>query len=70
MTYIRFWVHWLAEYAPKSGKHRFTKFGRLNPRDPKEGAKIILKLLFLTQRPILRRRPERTAKQRKTFSFI
>ena len=70
MTYIRFWVHWLVEYAPKSGKHRFTKSGRLTPRDPKEGAKIILKLLFLTQRPILRRRPERTAKQRKTFSFI
>ena len=53
MTYIWFLVHWLAEYAPKSVKYRFPKFGRLTGRDPREAAKIILKLLFVTQRRVL-----------------
>ena len=50
LNYFFFLVHWLAEHTPKSVKYRFTIFGRLNVRDPREGAKIILKLLFLTQR--------------------
>ena len=42
-------MHWLAEHAPKYAKYQFTKLGPLTVRDPKEGAKIILKLFFLTQ---------------------
>ena len=53
MAYISFWLHWLTEHAPKSVKYRFTKFGRLTLRDHKEGAKIILKLFFLTSRRVL-----------------
>ena len=53
MVYIWFWVHWLADHAPKSVKNRFYKFGRLTVRDPMEGAKIILKLLFETPRQVL-----------------
>ena len=52
MTYIWFWVHSLGEDAPKS---RFTKFFRLTGRDPRAGAKIIFKLLFVTQRRVLRK---------------
>ena len=46
-------VHWLIEHAPISGKYGFTKFGRLTGTGPKEGAKIILQLLFLTRRRVL-----------------
>ena len=65
MTYICFWMHWLAEHAPKSGKYRFTKFRPLTKRDPKEGTKIILKLLFLTWRPVLTKKTKNTKKRRK-----
>ena len=53
MTYIWFWVHWLAEHAPKYAQYQFTRFVRLTVRDPKEGAKIILKLLFVTRKRVL-----------------
>ena len=53
MTYILFCVHWFSEHAPKSSKYRFTRFGRLTGRDPKEGTKFILRLLFLTRRWVL-----------------
>ena len=36
MLYIRFWVHWLAEHAPKSVKYQFTKPGGVTSKDPKE----------------------------------
>ena len=52
MTYIWFWVYSLGEDAPKS---RFTKFFRLTGGDPRAGAKIIFKLLFVTQRRVLRK---------------
>ena len=52
MTYILFWVHWLAGHALKLVKHRSTKFGRLTRRDHREGAKIILQVLFLTRRRV------------------
>ena len=55
MTYIWFWVHCSAEYIPKSVKYRFTKCGRLIVNDPKEWAKVILKWLFLTWRPVFRK---------------
>ena len=48
-------MHWFVEHAPQSGKCRLTKFRRLTGRDLKEGAKIILKLLILTRRPVLRK---------------
>ena len=53
MSYTWFWVHWLAEHAPKSVQQIFSKLGRLTATDPKEGVKIILKWLFLTRRPVL-----------------
>ena len=53
MTHIWFWVHWLAEHTPKSGQYKFTKSCRLTGKDPKKGAKIVLKLLILTWRPVL-----------------
>ena len=53
MTYIWFWVHWLAERTPKSGQYKFTNSCRLTGGDTKEGAKIVLKLLILTWRPVL-----------------
>ena len=46
MSYIYFWVHYFAEQAPKPPKYQFTKFGRRTERNPKEGAKLILKLFF------------------------
>ena len=48
MSYIGFFVHWLAEHTP-----RFIKFGGLTGRDPKEVAKLILQLLFPTRRRVL-----------------
>ena len=56
MSYIWFWVQWLVEHAPKSVQYKFTKLGRLTATHPKEGAKIILKLLFLTRRPVFRKK--------------
>ena len=55
MSYIWFWVQWLAEHVPTSAKYQFTDFGWLTPRDPSEGANIILQLLFLTRMPILKK---------------
>ena len=55
MAYIWFWVHCLAEHVPKPVKYRFSKFGRLNVRDHREGAKYILKFLFLSLRRVLRK---------------
>ena len=55
MTYTWFWVHWLAEHAPKSLKYRFTKFGQLAGRSPSEGVKIVLNLQFLAWGRVLRK---------------
>ena len=65
-------MHWLAEHAPKSGKYRFTKFGQLTGRDPREEAKTISELLFLTRRPVLRKKQRalwKEEKKRKRFIF-
>ena len=56
MTYILFWLHWLAEQAPKSVEYEFTKLGRLTARDPKKGAKVILKFFFLSRKQVLRKK--------------
>ena len=48
-------MEWLPERVPRPANYQFTKFGQLDPRDPREGAKIMFQLLFLTQRPILRK---------------
>ena len=56
MSYIWFWVQWLVGHAPKSVQYKFTKLGRLTATHPKEGAKIILKILFLTRRPVFRKK--------------
>ena len=50
MSYIGFWVHWLAEHAPKSVICQFIKVAGLTVRNPREGAKIIFKILFLSPR--------------------
>lgn len=48
-------MHWSAEHAPKSTKYQLNQFGWLNARNLSEAAKIILKLLFLTERLVLRK---------------
>ena len=53
MSHISSWVNWLAEHTPKPTQYQFAKFGPLIGRGPKEGAKIVLKLLFLTRRRLL-----------------
>ena len=63
-------MHWLAEHAPKSDKHRFTKFGQLTGRDPKEEAKTISELLFLTRRPVLRKNKELYGKKKKSENVL
>ena len=55
MSEIWFWVHYLAEYAPKSVKDQFTKLSWLTLRHLREEVKIISKLLFVTQRLVLRK---------------
>ena len=52
ITYFWFWVYCLIGHPPKSCEYTFTKFGRLTGRHPLEGAKIILRLLFLTRRRV------------------
>ena len=44
-------MHWLVEHTPKSVKYRFAKFGYLTGSDPKEKAKIILRVLILRALP-------------------
>ena len=56
ISYFWFWVHWLAEHAPNSAKYQFIKFGRMTVKYPKKGAKIILKLLFLSRRRVLKKK--------------
>ena len=46
---LKSWVHYLAEDVPKSTKYQYTTFSRLNTRDLKIKAKIILKLIFQLQ---------------------
>ena len=55
MTFFWFCLHWFAEHTPKSVKYTFTKVGRLTGWDPKEVAKITLRLHFLTGRWVLRK---------------
>ena len=43
----------MAEHTLKSVKYRFKKLSQLTERDPREGAKIVLKLLYLTLRRLL-----------------
>ena len=53
MTYIWYLLHWLAHHGLKSAEDQATKLDRLTGRDIVQGAKIILKLLFLIQRGVL-----------------
>ena len=53
MPFIWLRVYWLAGHALKSVKYKFVKFDQPTASDPKEGAKIILRLLFLTRRRVL-----------------
>ena len=48
MPYIWLWVHWLVEHSSKFVKYEFIRLGHLTARDPKKGAKIILKFFFLS----------------------
>lgn len=47
-------MHWLAEQAPKYAKDYLTKLRRLTPSRIREGAKIIFRLVGLTQRQLLK----------------
>ena len=55
----------MADHTPESIKYLFTKLGRLTVRHPKEGAEILLKLLFLTLRPVLRKKQRALLKEKK-----
>ena len=70
MSYVWFWVHWLAEHSAKSGEYRFTRFDRLTGRDPNEGTKIIQKLLFLTQGPVLRKNKKHYDEKKKSENVL
>ena len=55
MSLIWFWVHWLAEHTPKSSKDQFTKHLWQTAGVIREGAKIILKLLYLNRRWVMKK---------------
>ena len=38
----------MSEHAQKSTQYQLNKFGRLNPKNIRDGEKTILKLLFLS----------------------
>ena len=49
MTYIWFLVLWLVEHAPKSPKYQIINFDQVTAINLSEVAKIILKLNFLSK---------------------
>ena len=53
MSYIPFWVRWLAEHAPNTAMRQFNKLAGRNVRKPRETAKITFKLLLLSRRRVL-----------------
>ena len=53
MSYISFWVRWLAEHAPNTAMRQFNKLAGHNVRKPRETAKITFKLLLLSRRRVL-----------------
>ena len=53
MSYISFWLRWLTEHAPKTAARQFNKLAGRNVRNPREAAKIISKLVLLSQRRVL-----------------
>ena len=66
-------LHWLAEHATKSAKYQFMKIFLDGRKRPYGKANIILKLIFVIQKEILRKKnPKRTIQQRKTagMSYI
>ena len=65
MPYIWFWVHWLAEHAPKFVQYQFNKLGLLTTRDPQEGEKIIWKFVFLSRKQVITKKTNNTMKKRK-----
>ena len=70
MTYIWFWVHWLAERTPKTLIYKFTKVGRLTGRDTKEVAKILLRLPFPTGNWVLRKIQSTTPQRTHTYIWL
>ena len=38
MSHIHVWMHCLPEHAPQYTKYKFTKFGQVTVKDPREGA--------------------------------
>ena len=55
----------LGAYATKFGNYQFTTVGQLTPRDPKEGAKIILKFLFVTRKRVFKKNQRAIRKEEK-----
>ena len=55
----------LGVYATKFGNYQFTKVGQLTPRDAKEGAKIILKFLFVTRKRVFKKNQRAIRKEEK-----
>ena len=58
-------MYWLAEHAPKSSKYQFIKLAGVTVGNLTEGAKIILKLLFLTSMVNCSKKPKSTIQYRK-----
>ena len=65
MSYIRFWVHWLAEHTPKYTKYQFIKFCRLTVRDPREGVNNYFEINLFNLKASFNRKPKSTIKRRK-----
>lgn len=63
---IWFLVHCLAEHTQKSVQDKYTKHCCLNSKAIREGAKIILKLPFLTWRRLLRKSQRALSHREKT----
>ena len=70
MPYIWFWVHWFAEHAPKCVQYQFTKLGWLTTSDPKEGAKIIWKFVFLSRQQVTRKNKQHYEKWEKSQKVL
>ena len=65
MSFIWYWMYWLAGHPTKYSKYEFIKVGRMTPTDPKEEAKIILKFLFVTRKRVFRKKQRTIPKEDK-----
>ena len=60
----------MSEHVPKSAQYQLNKFGRLNPKNIRDGEKIILKLLFLSLQQVLIKNEGATQKKWANMSYF